>query len=1005
MLRGSLWLAGLLVSRCLPGGGETPPELHVDSVTAEALSGDTVVTYRDSDQVVGAIVQDEHRLVLTQEQLPLTWQVAVVAAEDAGFWHHAGVSPWGLLRAVRDNLAAGRVVSGGSTITQQTIKNLVGRKDRTYRAKWRELDYAIHLEKAFTKSEILTFYSNVFHVTGTGSGLGVAARHFFDRSPEELSLLEYAFVAGQLHAPAAYQTFEGAEGERAAARERARARTTYVLRRIRDERASSLTPPHASRETVTALQREAARLLDEGFELPFRQGTFRYPSNTLVDEVQRRLQTPTFQRILSKAGVSHRAGGLTVTTTLDAELQREASWALRHRLTELGLRLERATVDDLFVEDVDSLPVADVWTTHAFGVGTVTKRLPTKELVVSVRGAECTVDHAALRRVAAGLGQGAWSVSRAIQEGDSLWVSLREPGHCDLEVVPELQGAAVVLERGRLRALVGGNTNRDFDRTRAPRQFGSAFKPLIFHAAMTLGWRPDDLLPNHVMPFRFSETVYEPRRGHEAPSLVTMARAATSSENVASVWLLVHLVDRLSALEVSELARQLDLAKRPTESDRAFHARLEQAGVELVPADLPDIATRMAATRYAATRPVRGAVVRRTVSEYATLAHLETLLDDCEHQVRGLREDLRRRRTPRAPALSVRTTSEGLDLACHLESDEFVPVETFFAVDQPRPAPPDPRLGARNLRQVRRGQRRRSATPTPRRAPSSKLPTLDLVYVGGSLRWGEIVSLKDRQATALRELQTRTNVYAPDVLHQHGDFRTLLALRYVQRLAARYGVQSELRPVLSLPLGSSELTLQELTTLYGGLVSGRATGSSQAPGGPNVLIREIRDRTGRVVYRARTIDTPVVDDSVGLDTAELLRQVVSRGTGRRARGAVEVDGIAVPIGGKTGTTNDYRNAAFVGYVPAAVEDGYDPGSGHIVGVYVGYDDNREMKGRGLHVGGSVGALPPFRDVAASIGGGQAPDVRPVDGQWPLRPIPGLATRAVGLVSAPGAPQG
>lgn len=101
-------------------------------------------------------------------------------------------------------------------------------------------------------------------------------------------------------------------------------------------------------------------------------------------------------------------------------------------------------------------------------------------------------------------------------------------------------------------------------------------------------------------------------------------------------------------------------------------------------------------------------------------------------------------------------------------------------------------------------------------------------------------------------------------------------------------------------------------------------------------------------------------------TADILRNVVAYGTGRRAKGAIKVSGHDVPLGGKTGTTNEFRNAAFLGFAPALTETGPSDSSSWLVGVYVGYDDNRSMSRRSIRLDGSRGALPAWIQVVRGL---------------------------------------
>jgi membrane carboxypeptidase/penicillin-binding protein len=101
-------------------------------------------------------------------------------------------------------------------------------------------------------------------------------------------------------------------------------------------------------------------------------------------------------------------------------------------------------------------------------------------------------------------------------------------------------------------------------------------------------------------------------------------------------------------------------------------------------------------------------------------------------------------------------------------------------------------------------------------------------------------------------------------------------------------------------------------------------------------------------------------------TVDILRNVVRHGTGRRAAQAVVTNGLPVPIGGKTGTTNEYRNAVFMGYVPAFSNGAYRADEGYIVGTYVGYDDNRPLVRGGVRIDGSRGALPVWMGIAQGL---------------------------------------
>jgi len=116
------------------------------------------------------------------------------------------------------------------------------------------------------------------------------------------------------------------------------------------------------------------------------------------------------------------------------------------------------------------------------------------------------------------------ALREGIPAGRYVWVSLREPGICDLEVRPELQGAVLALDQGRIRAMVGGNDNKNFNRAiDAKRQLGSTWKPVVYDAAIQLGWTPVDVLDNRKNAFHFEGTWYYPRPDHESTDFVSMS--------------------------------------------------------------------------------------------------------------------------------------------------------------------------------------------------------------------------------------------------------------------------------------------------------------------------------------------------------------------------------------------------------------------------------------------------------------------------------------------------
>jgi len=1052
------------------------PGAHLDRQNIRSvIAQESPVFYNDGVTRVGVFFTAEHRQYVPFEDLPEAYVMAIVAAEDGGYWKHVGLNIKGIGRAVRDNLRAGKVVAGGSTLSQQTAKNLYYRPDRSFKAKGAELLNALRLESHYDKSEILTFYVNQFHVTGNGRGLGIAARHFFDKEVEDLTVLESAFLAGLVKAPSHYDPYLGDEERRTRSVARAGTRTRYVLQRMIDEPIENLVGYDSSDAAILRageIRAEAKRLLDEDAKLEFKRGTFRYDSSAVLDEVARRLSEPPFDQVLEAAGIEDAStAGLQVVTTLDENAQRAAIYGLWHHLTEIGIWMEKLGAADLIVKgakaprfDPDYPPIP-----KDFRLGIVEEVLDPdgrKHLKLDLGGHTCVVDRDGIIRIAVAITRAekgdryskapTASVNAVVDDlavGSVVRVSVREmaksgPALCDLELTPELQGSVMVLEEGQIRAMVGGNDNRNFNRATALRQMGSTWKPLVFHAAMRLGWTADDELDNRRNVFPYSTTYYYPRPDHKPAETVSMAWAGVNSENLASVWLLYHLTDRLSGEEIRELAGSLGLAREEGEDEKAYRLRIQKAGVlptrsrvdealfmqaraEVLagidrsshPEDEMPLASLLYGWGYTGERKriAREGSSTRAWKEAAldySWRHLSTKVENCSLQHALLRIALESD-TPPAPAtvpdLSVLIDGETVRVACGVLPEGFVKPDAEFidslhgivaTDDEADEAPPV----AAPVPRKRRGWRRfweEVVNVEPER-DGPLLAAEEDIELEGRIHMSTLRQVRDalsRRRLALELHPEPPDLYDPELLYWHQDFRVLLSLKYLASLAEEYGVQTDIQQVLAMPLGSSEITLEEATSMYTGVVSGQrwsfpgraGVRAVDSPPAPALLISEVRDVDGNILYRARPEPERIAQEAVAEMSGDILRNVVRWGTGRRALDAVMLGGARVPLGGKTGTTNEFRNAAFLGYAPRYEHGRFSTTEGFVVGTYVGYDDNRPMVQSRIKLAGSSGALPAWiltiRGMAQAGLLGEPTD--PGDERyWPLREPPGMVRVAV-----------
>ncbi|MEF8889171.1 MAG: transglycosylase domain-containing protein, partial [Desulfohalobiaceae bacterium] len=185
----------------------------------------TTTIYSRKNKTLGYLSK-ENRFLRSKDQMPRHVRRAFLAAEDSGFYEHGAIDFMGILRAAIKNLRAGRIVQGGSTITQQVVKSLLLTPQRSYKRKLKEAILAYRLEKYLSKDEILTIYLNQIYLGEGAYGVEAAARVYFGKHAKELTVAESALLAGLPKAPSLYNPYQNPD--------QARQRRAYVLRQMRD---------------------------------------------------------------------------------------------------------------------------------------------------------------------------------------------------------------------------------------------------------------------------------------------------------------------------------------------------------------------------------------------------------------------------------------------------------------------------------------------------------------------------------------------------------------------------------------------------------------------------------------------------------------------------------------------------------------------------------------------------------------------------------------------------
>ena len=478
-------------------------------------------------QVIGEFAT-ERRVVVGYDQIAPSLRQAILATEDAGFEQHFGLSVTRILITLANDVLKGEM-AGASTLTQQLARNLfpIG-FDKTVERKIKEAILAIQIEKRYTKREIFTFYANQIYFGHGAYGVEAASRMYFDKSARELDVEEAATIAAIIQAPERLSPFVDPK--------RTMQRRNYVLQRMADEK-------FLAKDQATEIAQRP--LVLQGQPTPERS-----IAPYFVEDIRKGLEAEYGAKALYEAGLS-------VQTTLDAELQAFANEAVDRGLRALdkrrnGFRRARRNVLkeghtlERFTTDRWTRPILEGDIVPALVLDTQEKErdatLDPGAARIRIGNHETQLPRAAFawtRRTAA---------SQLFSRGDLVEVRVTKmagtlPAAFVLEQPPLVEGALLAIDNrtGQVRAMVGGFSfaRSKFNRaTQAKRQMGSAFKPIVYTAAIDRGFTPVSVFVDEPVSFDAGagQPPYQPQnydRRYEGP--VTLRRALEQSRNIPAV--------------------------------------------------------------------------------------------------------------------------------------------------------------------------------------------------------------------------------------------------------------------------------------------------------------------------------------------------------------------------------------------------------------------------------------------------------------------------------------
>jgi penicillin-binding protein 1A len=513
--------------------GDIPRISALDDYAPSTISR----VYGARGEIVGEFAI-QRREVIPYEAISPRLKQAILAAEDATFEQHFGLSIPRIIVALVKDILEGRKAAGASTLTQQLARKLFLTDEKTWERKIKEAILAIQIEKRYTKNEIFTLYCNQMYFGHGVYGVQAASRLYFGKSAKDLTLEEAALIAGILQGNVRQSPYVNMD---AAVRRR-----NYALTRMAEVGFIPEAEAEAARKKPIVLRGEPSTPASVA---PY-----------FLEEVRKELEGRFGAKQLYE-------NGLAIQTALDVSLQEAANRALNDGLRRIdkrhGFRApKRNVIADGQTIDAFKQPRWDRPMRDGDIVPAVVRSAVPAAIDVRAGALTVTIDKK-------GFGWTSKAGNQLVKPGDLIEVRLdavdanAQTASGTLEQPPQVEGAILAIDNrtGQVKAMVGGYSfeRSKFNRaTQALRQVGSAFKPIVYTAAIDRGYTPASVIVDAPVSFNAgpNQPPYSPQNyDHTFEGPVTLRHALEDSRNVPAV----RVMDQLGAKQVIAYARKMGL--------------------------------------------------------------------------------------------------------------------------------------------------------------------------------------------------------------------------------------------------------------------------------------------------------------------------------------------------------------------------------------------------------------------------------------------------------------